>query len=404
MVAPGVLQLLDQLQSPQMVGKPLAMADEREIDPSRLPDRLGANPAFSAVRRAAEGLSAYVVGGGVRDGLIGRRHLDLDVVVEGEIEPLVEALGGQATAHERFGTAVVQVGEAEIDVARARAETYPEPGALPEVRPASITEDLWRRDFAINAIAYPLSGEGGLLDPHGGVADLEAGRVRVLHPGSFADDPTRALRAARYVARFGFGLDPETERLLAEVDLGTVSEDRITAELARIAAEEHPSAALELISNWGVLDLGTGPRLAAAIEGLLDSTLEWNEYADRATAILLAVAPGEHPSRLRARAAKLARHEAPASPAEVQVLARDHVPEVLAIARAAGAAWLDEYVSRLRHVELEISGYDLIEAGVPEGPWIGRGLNAALAAKLDGEVSGFDDELRVALEATEAGV
>jgi tRNA nucleotidyltransferase (CCA-adding enzyme) len=77
---------------------------------------------------------------------------------------------------------------------------------------------------------------------------------------------------------------------------------------------------------------------------------------------------------------------------------------VLAIARAAGAAWLDDYARRLRHVELEISGYDLIEAGVPEGPVIGRGLNAALAAKLDGKVSGFDDELRVALEATEAGV
>ena len=387
-----------------MVGKPLAMAPDRDIDPSRLPERLGANPAFETVQRAAKGLPAYVVGGGVRDGLIGWPHLDLDVVVEGEIEPLVEALGGDATAHERFGTAVVQVGEAEIDVARARAETYREPGALPEVRPASIAEDLGRRDFSINAMAYPLSGENGLLDPHGGRADLASGTVRVLHPGSFTDDPTRALRAARYVARFGFELDADTKGLLDDADLGTVSEDRVTAELARIASEERPSAALELISAWGVLNLGSGPRLAAAIERLLDSNLEWRGYADRATAILLAIAPGEHPSRLRARAAKLAHHEPPGSPAEVQVLARDHVPEVLAIARAAGAAWLDEYVSRLRHVELEISGYDLIEAGLPEGPAIGLGLNAALAAKLDGEASGFDDELRVAIEAAEGGV
>jgi hypothetical protein len=113
----------------------------------------------------------------------------------------------------------------------------------------------------------------------------------------------------------------------------------------------------------------------------------------------LAVAPGEHPQRLRGRAAKLAHHSTPGSPAEIQMLAQDHVPEVLAIARVAGAPWLDEFVNRLRHVELEISGYDLVEAGVPQGPAIGRGLNAALAAKLDGRAAGHDDELRIALEA-----
>jgi tRNA nucleotidyltransferase (CCA-adding enzyme) len=233
------------------------------IDPSRLPDQLGANPAYAAVREAAAGMSAYVVGGGVRDGLLGRPHLDLDVVVEGEIEPLVAALGGDAVEHERFGTAVVEVGDAEVDVARARAESYPQPGALPEVRPATIAEDLGRRDFSINAMAHPLSGGEELLDPHGGLEDLRAGRVRVLHAGSFVDDPTRALRAARYVARFGFELEDETAALLRGADLGTVSEERVTSELARIAREERPSAALALIADWGVLDLGPGPRLAA---------------------------------------------------------------------------------------------------------------------------------------------
>jgi len=344
-------------------------------------------------------MPAYVVGGSVRDALIGRPHLDLDVVVEGEIEPLVAALGGEATEHERFGTAAVEVGDAEVDVARARAESYPRPGALPDVRPATIAEDLGRRDFSINAMAHPLSGDEELLDPHGGLADLRAGRVRVLHERSFADDPTRALRAARYVARFGYELEDETAALLRQADLGDVSEDRVTSELARISREERPSAALKLIAEWGVLDLGPGPRLTAALERLFESSAEWREYADPAIAILLAVAPGEHPQRLRRRAAKLARHEPPASPAEVQVLAADHVPAVLAIARAAGADWLDDYVARLRHVELEISGYDLIEAGVSQGPAIGRGLNAALAAKLDGEASGYEDELRVALDA-----
>ena len=380
------------------------MSDRQPTDPSQLAAELEANPAFAAVRDAAAGMPAYVVGGGVRDGLLGRRHLDLDVVVEGEVAPLIEALGGEVTEHERFGTAVVTMAGAEVDVARARAETYPEPGSLPEVRPATIVEDLARRDFSINAMAFPLdAGDGdALIDPHGGREDLAGGVVRVLHERSFADDPTRALRAARYLSRFGFRLDPDTERHLREADLGTVSEDRVVGELARIAAEERPSGALELIASWELLELGTGPRLVAAIEDLLDSSEEWRRFADRSTAILLAVAPGEHPRRLRQRAGRLARHEPPASPAEVQVLARDHVPEVLAIARAAGAEWLDEYVARLRHVELEISGYDLIEAGVPEGPAVGRGLNAALAAKLDGDADGYEDELRVALDAAEA--
>jgi len=382
-----------------MVGKAPPVTESAAADPAGLLAALEANPAFAAVREAAAGIPAYVVGGSVRDGLIGRPHLDLDVVVEGEIAPLVQRLGGDATEHERFGTAVVEVGAAEVDVARARSETYPHPGALPEVSPASLDADLGRRDFSINAMAFPLSGDGELIDPHGGLEDLRAGVIRILHERSFADDPTRALRAARYLARFGFRLEEETERLLRQADLSSVSEDRVTAELARIAAEERPSAALALVAEWGLLELRHGPRLAASIESLFEADPDWAEYADRDTAVLLAIARGEHPAALRTRARKLAHRDRPGSPAEVQVLARDHVPEVLALARAAGADWLDDYAKRLRHVELEISGYDLIEAGVPEGPAVGRGLNAALAAKLDGKVSGRDDELRLALAA-----
>lgn len=360
-----------------------------------------ANPDLRAVREAADGLPVYVAGGAVRDLLTGADRADLDLVVEGDVRPLAERLGGELLEHERFRTASVSLASGEVDIAQARAESYPHPGALPEVRPASISEDLARRDFTINAMAVPLVEGGELLDPHGGVEDLRARLVRILHPRSFVDDPTRALRAARYMARLGFELEAGTEARLAEADLSTVSEDRVTAELARIAAESRPSAALELIAGWGLLELGPGPRLAAALERLFEAP-EWAEYADRETAILLAVAPGEHPGRLRGRAAKLTQHDPPSSPAEVQVLAHDHVPAVVAIARAAGAEWLDDYVARLRHVELEISGYDLIEAGVPEGPAIGRGLNAALAAKLDGRASGREAELRAALAAAEA--
>ena len=382
-----------------MVGNPKPMPGFPEIDPTRVPEELRANPEFERIREAAAGVPVYVVGGVVRDLLLGRPRTDLDLVVEGDVAPIAERLGGEVIDHERFGTATVALSSGEIDIAQARAETYPHPGALPEVEPASIADDLARRDFSINAMAYPIADEGELLDPHGGVADLGDGRLRVLHDLSFSDDPTRALRAARYVARFGLELDPGTEPLLREADLTTVSEDRVTAELARIATEENPSAALALADEWGLLDLGNGPRLAAAVEGLFEADADWSEYANRDTAILLAVAPGDHPAQLRSRAAKLARHDQPGSPAEIQVLAHDHVPEVLAIARAAGAEWLDDYAKRLRHVELEIDGYDLIEAGVPEGPAVGLGLNAALAAKLDGEVDGRDAELRLALDA-----
>ena len=382
-----------------MVGEPAEMSEHPEIDESTLAERLESLPGIDLVRRATAGIAAYLVGGAVRDLLLGAGRADIDVAVEGDVRPLARSMGGELVEHDRFETAAVTIDGHEIDIARARAETYERPGALPTVRPATIEEDLARRDFTINAMAVPLSGHPVLLDPHGGAEDLRRGVLRVLHDLSFADDPTRALRAARYAARLDLELDPDTERLLRAADLTTVSQDRTIGELAKIAGERRASRALCLIAEWGLLDLGTGPRLAAALEGLFDESATWDDFASRETAILLAVAPGEHPESLRQRAAKLAHRAEPGSPAEVQVLAQDHVPEVLAMARAAGASWLDDYASRLRHVELEISGYDLVDAGVPQGPAIGRGLNAALAAKLDGRVSGHDEELHVALEA-----
>src|SRR5829696_4809528 len=353
------------------------MHTQAAIDPAALPQRLEGLEGIEQLREAARGLSVFLVGGAVRDLLLGKRRTDIDVAVEGEIAPLAEALGGELIEHERFSTAKVSVGELELDLARTRRERYPAPGVLPEVEPATLAEDLARRDFAINAMALPLDGEPEMIDPHGGLEDLRSSLVRILHPGSFVDDPTRALRAARYVARLGFELELQTEAALRRTDLATVSQDRVTAELARVAAEQRPSAALQLVADWGLLELGAGPKVARALERLFAERSEWREFADRETAVLLAVAPGEHPARLRATAVKLARVE-PASAARRWHLADGHPAPVLALARAAGADWLDDYVSRLRHVRLEIWGYDLLEAGIPEGPRIGRGLDAAL--------------------------
>ena len=368
-----------------------------KIDPDGLEARIEALPGIASVRSAARatGLHAYLVGGSVRDALLGLDHVDVDVAVEGDHLALVGELGGEARVHDRFGTAVVETPEGPVDVAATRAETYPRPGALPEVRPAGIEEDLSRRDFSINSLAVPLAGPPVLIDLHGGVDDLRAGTLRVLHDGSFADDPTRALRAARYAARLGLELDRRTAELLGSADLGTVSEDRIEGELRKLAAEPAPRRALELAAEWGLIELA--PEAGALIDAIdaLVAEPPWSELAGRVDAILAVRSAPPAGARELAFAS-------PDTPSEAVELAHGHAGVDLVIARALGADWLDRYVSEWRHVRPAISGDDLIEAGVAQGPAIGQGLAAALRAKLDGEIEGREQELRVALDAARA--
>ncbi len=377
-----------------------------DIDHGAFSERLEGLPGIDALREAAAGADAYLVGGAVRDLLLGPTlasaggHADLDVVVEGDIGEVAAALGGELREHDRFATATVRAGELTVDLATARAERYPRPGALPEVRPAPLVEDLARRDFTVNAIAVPLAGPPDPIDPHGGVDDLRAGLLRVLHAGSFADDPTRTLRAARYAARFGFELEGETAGLLREADLGTVSGERALAELRRIAAEPDPGPAFALVRDWGLMpeDVDTdGPKRASAVAELA-AREPWAGFAARDLAIMLAIRP------LLAQTRELAEAD-PASPSEASRIARAWDPIQLLVARASsGGEWLDRWAGEWRHVALEIDGEDLIAAGVPEGPAVGRGLEAALAAKLDGELSGREAELERALAAArEAG-
>jgi tRNA nucleotidyltransferase (CCA-adding enzyme) len=368
-----------------------------QIDLDGLEARIEALPGVERARVAAleAGVRAYLVGGSVRDALLGLDHVDVDIAVEGDHRKLVEALGGEARVHDRFGTAAVKTPDGPVDVAATRAESYSRPGALPEVRPAGIEEDLSRRDFSINALAVPLAGPPAIVDPHDGVDDLRAGVLRALHERSFADDPTRALRAARYAARLGLELDAETHRLLVAADLETVSGDRIEAELRKLAAEPAARRAFELAADWGLIELASE---AGALIDSVDAVLTrepWSELASRTDAIL-AVRLGARPG-----AAELAAASPPTPSAAVE-LAHGHDGIDLVVARALGAEWLDRYVSEWRRVRLEISGADLLEAGVAQGPAIGRGLAAALRAKLDGEVAGAEEERRVALEAAGA--
>jgi tRNA nucleotidyltransferase (CCA-adding enzyme) len=352
----------------------------------------GAYPELEAIREASAD-PVYVVGGAVRDLLLGRGRADLDVVVEGDAVALAARLGAEPVSHQRFATAKVVLDGHEVDIASARTESYPYPGALPEVAPAAgIGADLGRRDFTLNAMAIPLRGEARLIDPHAGRSDLDAGLLRVLHRRSFADDPTRAIRAARYAARFGFALEPETAALLRAADLDAVSADRRRAELLRLGAEPTAPRGFELLGEWGLLELRPrGVELAARVADLL-GTEPWRLTEDHARAVLAAAtcAPGREVDLAAAT---------PSRPSEAFETARGHHPHELLLARALGAEWLDEYVGRWHAVELEIDGADLIAAGVPQGPAVGRGLAAALRAKLDGEIAGREQELATALAA-----
>lgn len=354
------------------------------------------HPELARLRGVAKD-PVYLVGGAVRDLLLGRGRVDVDVVVEGDALALAERLAADAVSHERFGTAKVKLDGHEIDIAAARAEEYPEPGALPVVQAgADLAADLRRRDFTINAMAIPLNGEPRLIDPYGGQADLGARQLRVLHRSSFVDDPTRAIRAARYAARFGFELEAETARLMGATELSTVSADRREAELRRLAGEATAAAGFALLAEWGLVDLrkGGAELVAATVEVLEEE--RWAEICDRDRAVLVAaLGPAG-----RERALAEAR---PSRPSEAVELARGADPIELVLARALGAEWLDSYLAEWRNVSLEIDGEDLIRAGLPPGPAMGRGLEAALRMKLDGEVSGREAELAAALAAAEGG-
>ncbi len=381
---------------------------------------------------ALEGLApVYLVGGAVRDLLRGAAHVDLDLAVEGDARSLARALaerlGGSAREHERFGTATVRAGALQFDLATTRSESYSEPGALPDVSAAGLAEDLRRRDFSINAMAVVLSGDdlGRLYDPCGGLADLEAGVVRVLHPGSFLDDPTRLLRAVRYETRLGFAMDEDSERVaraaIAEEAMSTVSGARVRDELMDLLAEPEVPAAVERLRDLE-LDRALHPALAPDPELVASAALGAAAIgADRALAALAALvasAPDELAAwvgslQLEARerdavvrAARVApRLEADLRareqmPSELGALLSAEPPEALALALALGAPSepVLRWVTELSRVRLEIGGADLMAAGIPEGPAIGRALAETLRRKLDGLVSGRDDELRTALE------
>ena len=388
---------------------------------SELAARLRAQPRTARVADAfADVAGSHLVGGAVRDLLLERAEpVDLDVVVEGDPAPAARTAaerldGALQVEHERFGSATVEAEDLRLDVVMARAESYPAPGALPEVRPSTLEDDLARRDFTVNAIAVALTA----------LEDLDERVLRVLHLGSFVDDPTRLLRLVRYSARLDFEPDERTDALardaIAAGALGTVSAARVGDELRLLVAEP---TALAALARARALELHTAlhpdfdprPDLAQRALELLPpdgrddlvvlaagcTRFEADELGGWLDALELTAAERDTVVAAALDAETLAeqlRHARRAS--QIGAIARAHPVEELAVAGALGAAepvrrWLDD----LRHVRLQITGDDLLAAGVPEGPAVGVGLDAALDAKLDGEASSRDAELRIALRA-----
>jgi tRNA nucleotidyltransferase (CCA-adding enzyme) len=362
-----------------------------------------------------------LVGGAVRDLLLGVTPRELDVVVAGgaselasELASLLPADDVRMTVHERFGTASVDWPEGRIDIAARRAESYACPGALPDVRPGTVAEDLARRDFTVNAIAVPLAGQGELRSVEHALEDLAAGRLRVLHERSFRDDPTRLLRLARYAARLGFEVEAETARLardaLSADALQTVSGGRVGAELW-LAAEEANAGAFVVMGDLGMLTALSlrspyDTRLLEAASALLPT-----DGSPAALALAVLLRDGELAEDLelpadmhdRVLAAALT-FEGTLRASQLRALLAGQPVEAVALAGALGSPQAREnaarWLSELRHVRLEINGGDLLAAGLSEGPEIGLRLARVFDMKLDGELQGGREaELRAALDA-----
>jgi tRNA nucleotidyltransferase (CCA-adding enzyme) len=401
--------------------------------------------------KIGEGLAAptYAVGGFVRDLLTGAAPPDVDLVVEGDgvafARRLAEEIGGTVLVHRSFGTASIEGGRApagagldgvalgRVDVASARREHYPTAGALPEVEPADLLEDLRRRDFSVNAMALALAPDrfGRLLDPLGGQADVRRRRLRALHPLSFVEDPTRVFRAARYASRLGFRPDAAT---LAAIRLAVerpgyaaLSGQRLWREIELAAAEPRARQIFERLVRWKATSLWNMDGVSSSHLAAAERLGRWAKSAglvvDPAELSLLALTlgrpaevvergldrlalAGEPRARIEAGAlaGPLARRlEARRLPPSAVGLLLEGAPEAAAL-----AAWLrggararrriQWYLAHGRAVRPRLTGRDLLALGVPGGPRVGAALGMLRRRRLDGGAGSLAEERELVKE------
>jgi tRNA nucleotidyltransferase (CCA-adding enzyme) len=453
----GVVTRTDLIKHMGHTASPLS----RRAEITRLLER-ALPPVMMALTREAGrtademGLSLYVVGGFVRDLLLGHAGTDIDFVVEGDAIALTHALcerfGGDTRSHRRFGTgkwlltpAVWEViaqrlgvppGDPailpnHIDFASARTEFYATPTALPEVERSSIKLDLHRRDFTINTLALRLdpSAFGQLIDFYGGEGDLRDGRIRVLHSLSFVDDPTRILRAVRLEQRLGFQIEPRTEQLIGHALslLDRVSGDRIRHEIELILDEPSPEQALLRLDELGVLqaihpDLRCNGWVQAAFRALREAVAVplWPELGQNFdlelpyfALLTYRMTPEALDTlcrrikvqrrtinelalvqELRSRMDQLSQ---PLRPSQIDALLAYASDRALVTAWAAAPtavarSQIADYACRLRRIAPFTDGQALIAHGLKPGPHFRSLLAALRAARLDGEITTPEQE------------
>ena len=407
---------------------------------ARLPE--GIRERLRQAGRLADesGLDLYLVGGTVRDMLLGRARTDIDLAVDGDgmgfAGRLARGTGGRCTPHSRFLTATVDLPEGgSLDVATARGETYERPGALPRVAPASMDVDLARRDFTINAMAVSLNGRsfGELVDPFNGLGDLRKRLVRVLHDRSFIDDPTRLFRAVRFEQRLRFRLERGTERRFREAVsggmIGNLSGPRLLEQLRLICVEPDPWPVFNRLDRLGALK-AIHPDLASD-DGLKALVREIGQSGDPASSrdegwwILYLVAlfrPRREETlegivdrlkpnrRLRKAIEDMSRWSRVEQTVEsggidtpadfcraVRTISEDTMLFLtLTHPDDAMRRRCEAYYRHHRHMRLAIDGGTLKDLEIPEGPAYGQILDEVLSMKINGEIGTAEEERRAA--------
>lgn len=387
---------------------------------------------LAGLTAAGMGQQLYLVGGVVRDLLLQRANLDLDLVADCDAislaEKLAEIKNGRVIAHSRFNTAKIKWDKWSVDFATARCESYERPGALPVVQcKCDIKDDLSRRDFTINAMAISLNPEhyGEIIDPYNGREDLEKGLIRILHDGSFKDDATRMWRAVRYEQRLNFCIERRTLSLLNQ-DLGyldTISGDRIRHELELCLKEDKPEKVLlranELglllricpslkVDEWtakkmsrarGILQPYTPPLevyLAFMVYNMslhdLDNLIAYLKFPQQTAKCL------QDTLKLKSELSCL---ESPdLAPSRIyNCLHKYHYNAIFSNLLASDSPLvrerIDLYLNKLRHVRVSLSGDDLKSEGIASGPQIRETLEMLREARLDGKVSSREQELEL---------
>jgi tRNA nucleotidyltransferase (CCA-adding enzyme) len=394
------------------------------------------------------GIRLYLVGGVVRDLLLKREIWDLDLTIEGDgiafARLVADCYGAGLAVFDRFATARLTFSNGlKVDIASTRSESYVKPAALPNVQPATLQEDLYRRDFTINAMALQLNAEqfGQLYDPYGGQRDLKAKLIRVLHEGSFIDDPTRIFRAIRFVERFGFALELKTSQLLKQAAatnmIANLSGPRLANEIFLLMQEGDPSRAIESLRRRNLLrflhpQLRDGKQVRRLIMSLPRALAWWKQQCpgqrvNRGLLYLMTIVSSAGTSIRRAiarrlqlstrettalewagdktgRTAKILLRRRDMLPSEVYRLLLNMPDEAVALVLAKGLTFtkkegvrplrmrLLRFMKQDRSMTTIVNGEDLKRLGLKPGPHFKTILDRLLDERLDGRITGVAQE------------